>query len=120
METLSDEKLMSAAPWLQVLLPAQSCSGSDASVDPQLLKMALAPHPKLKAALFPAAPRGHGLTADISLYHLLQVSQPPLAVSCDLAASCLHFPFFPPPVSAPAGLLQTIWLAGRKHTKLHW
>lgn len=60
----------------QVLLPAQTSSGSDTSVDPQLLKMALAPHPKLKAALFPPGPRGHGLTADISLYHLLQCLQP--------------------------------------------
>lgn len=42
-------------------------------MDPQLLKMALTSHPKLKAALFPAGPRGHSLTSDISVYHLLQV-----------------------------------------------
>lgn len=79
-----------------MLLPAQTSSGSDTSVDPQLLKMALAPHPKLKAALFPPGPRGHGLMADISLYHLLQVAPPTPAVSCDLAASCFQFPVFFP------------------------
>uniref|UniRef100_A0A3Q4N0N3 SPG11 vesicle trafficking associated, spatacsin n=1 Tax=Neolamprologus brichardi TaxID=32507 RepID=A0A3Q4N0N3_NEOBR len=42
------------------------------TVDPQLLKMALAPHPKLRAALFPAVPRGNGPPSDISVYHLLQ------------------------------------------------
>lgn len=72
---MSNENL-SAAAWLQVLLPAKTSGGSDTSVDPQLLKMALAPYPKLKAALFPAGPRGQGPAADISLYHLLQV-QPP-------------------------------------------
>ncbi|KAM6257437.1 spatacsin [Porphyrio hochstetteri] len=41
-------------------------------VDPQLLKMALTPYPKLKAALFPPC-SSHGiLPPDISLYHLLQ------------------------------------------------
>ncbi|NWJ10608.1 SPTCS protein, partial [Crypturellus undulatus] len=41
-------------------------------VDPQLLKMALAPYPKLKAALFPQC-TSHGiLPPDISLYHLIQ------------------------------------------------
>ncbi|KAM6301889.1 spatacsin [Podargus strigoides] len=41
-------------------------------VDPQLLKMALAPYPKLKAALFPPC-TSHGiLPPDISLYHLVQ------------------------------------------------
>ncbi|XP_027544005.1 spatacsin [Neopelma chrysocephalum] len=41
-------------------------------VDPQLLKMALTPYPKLKAALFPSC-TAHGiLPPDISLYHLLQ------------------------------------------------
>ncbi|XP_068266385.1 spatacsin [Nyctibius grandis] len=41
-------------------------------VDPQLLKMALTPYPKLKAALFPPC-TSHGiLPPDISLYHLLQ------------------------------------------------
>uniref|UniRef100_A0A8B9PSW5 SPG11 vesicle trafficking associated, spatacsin n=1 Tax=Apteryx owenii TaxID=8824 RepID=A0A8B9PSW5_APTOW len=41
-------------------------------VDPQLLKMALTPYPKLKAALFPQC-NSHGiLPPDISLYHLVQ------------------------------------------------
>ncbi|NXJ70598.1 SPTCS protein, partial [Rostratula benghalensis] len=41
-------------------------------VDPQLLKMALTPYPKLKAALFPPG-TSHGiLPPDISLYHLVQ------------------------------------------------
>ncbi|KAM6059562.1 spatacsin [Theristicus caerulescens] len=41
-------------------------------VDPQLLKMALTPYPKLKAALFPPC-TSHGiLPPDISLYHLVQ------------------------------------------------
>lgn len=35
--------------------------------------MALAPYPKLKAALFPSGPRGHGPSSDITVYHLLQV-----------------------------------------------
>uniref|UniRef100_A0A3P8R091 Spatacsin C-terminal domain-containing protein n=1 Tax=Astatotilapia calliptera TaxID=8154 RepID=A0A3P8R091_ASTCA len=46
------------------------------TVDPQLLKMALAPHPKLRAALFPAVPRGNGPPSDISVYHLLQSLHP--------------------------------------------
>ncbi|XP_038002943.1 spatacsin [Motacilla alba alba] len=45
-------------------------------VDPQLLKMALTPYPKLKAALFPPC-TAHGiLPPDISLYHLLQSLMP--------------------------------------------
>nr|XP_005999754.1 PREDICTED: spatacsin isoform X1 [Latimeria chalumnae] len=41
-------------------------------VDPQLLKMALTPYPKLRAALFPQH-TPHGIPPlDISLYHLLQ------------------------------------------------
>eukprot|EP00076_Gallus_gallus_P044197 XP_025009735.1 spatacsin isoform X5 [Gallus gallus] len=41
-------------------------------VDPQLLKMALSPYPKLRAALFPPC-TSHGiLPPDISLYHLVQ------------------------------------------------
>ncbi|XP_066184251.1 spatacsin [Sylvia atricapilla] len=45
-------------------------------VDPQLLKMALTPYPKLKAALFPPC-TAHGLLPpDISLYHLLQSLMP--------------------------------------------
>ncbi|XP_075752911.1 spatacsin isoform X2 [Pelodiscus sinensis] len=45
-------------------------------VDPQLLKMALTPYPKLKAALFPQN-TSHGiLPSDISLYHLMQSLAP--------------------------------------------
>uniref|UniRef100_A0A3B5L2L6 Spatacsin C-terminal domain-containing protein n=1 Tax=Xiphophorus couchianus TaxID=32473 RepID=A0A3B5L2L6_9TELE len=43
------------------------------TVDPQLLKMALAPHYKLRAALFPS---GNGSSTDISIYHLLQSLHP--------------------------------------------
>lgn len=42
-------------------------------VDPQLLKMALTPYPKLKAALFPPCTPHGVLPPDISLYHLVQV-----------------------------------------------
>lgn len=42
-------------------------------VDPQLLKMALTPYPKLKAALFPPCTPHGILPPDISLYHLVQV-----------------------------------------------
>lgn len=42
-------------------------------VDPQLLKMALTPYPKLKAALFPPCTSYGILPPDISLYHLVQV-----------------------------------------------
>lgn len=55
---------------------------SERSVDPQVLRMALAPYPKLKAALFPSGPRGHGPSSDITVYHLLQVwAQCPLQVA---------------------------------------
>ncbi|XP_063053178.1 spatacsin isoform X2 [Engraulis encrasicolus] len=44
--------------------------------DPQLLKMALGTHPKLKYALFPpSGPLGIG-PSDVSVYHLLQSLQP--------------------------------------------
>ncbi|XP_072255220.1 spatacsin [Pyxicephalus adspersus] len=46
------------------------------NVDPPLLKVALAPYPKLKAALFPQHPRNTPPPPDITLYHLLQ-SLPP-------------------------------------------
>ncbi|XP_075941335.1 spatacsin isoform X3 [Anarhichas minor] len=49
---------------------------SERTVDPQLLKMALAPHPKLRAALFPSGPRGSSPSSDISIYHLLQSLHP--------------------------------------------
>ncbi|NXT58473.1 SPTCS protein, partial [Pluvianellus socialis] len=41
-------------------------------VDPQLLKMALTPYPKLRAALFPPCTPHGVLPPDISLYHLVQ------------------------------------------------
>ncbi|XP_015991677.2 spatacsin isoform X1 [Rousettus aegyptiacus] len=41
-------------------------------VDPQLLKMALAPYPKLKTALFPQYTAPSVLPPDITLYHLIQ------------------------------------------------
>ncbi|XFF81322.1 hypothetical protein AB1E18_007541 [Capra hircus] len=41
-------------------------------VDPQLLKMALTPYPKLKAALFPQYTTPSVLPPDITLYHLIQ------------------------------------------------
>lgn len=45
-------------------------------VDPQLLKVALTPYPKLKAALFPQYTAPSILPSDITLYHLIQ-SLPP-------------------------------------------
>lgn len=91
----------------QVVVQGERPGRSDRTVDPQLLKMALAPHPKLKAALFPAGPRGNSPSSDVSVYHLLQVrSHLPAAVlinmlkqmssSCDHAAllwqnsACVH------------------------------
>ncbi|XP_025775872.1 spatacsin isoform X1 [Puma concolor] len=41
-------------------------------VDPQLLKMALTPYPKLKTALFPQYTASNVLPPDITLYHLMQ------------------------------------------------
>uniref|UniRef100_A0A8C7BVW8 SPG11 vesicle trafficking associated, spatacsin n=1 Tax=Neovison vison TaxID=452646 RepID=A0A8C7BVW8_NEOVI len=41
-------------------------------VDPQLLKMALTPYPKLKTALFPQYTASNVLPPDITLYHLIQ------------------------------------------------
>ncbi|XP_045678638.1 spatacsin isoform X1 [Phyllostomus hastatus] len=41
-------------------------------VDPQLLKMALTPYPKLKTALFPQYAAPSVLPPDITLYHLMQ------------------------------------------------
>ncbi|KAK7891255.1 hypothetical protein WMY93_023218 [Mugilogobius chulae] len=46
------------------------------NIDPQLLKMALSPYPKLKAALFPTGSRGNHLPQDVSVYHLLQSLHP--------------------------------------------
>ncbi|XP_026166506.1 spatacsin [Mastacembelus armatus] len=60
----------------QVVAQGERSGRSERSVDPQLLKMALSPHPKLKAALFPAGPRGNSPSSDISVYHLLQSLHP--------------------------------------------
>uniref|UniRef100_A0A665VVE9 Spatacsin C-terminal domain-containing protein n=1 Tax=Echeneis naucrates TaxID=173247 RepID=A0A665VVE9_ECHNA len=60
----------------QVSTSCGRCSRSERTVDPQLLKMALASHSKLKAALFPTGPRGHSASSDISVYHLLQSLHP--------------------------------------------
>ncbi|KAM9854856.1 spatacsin [Aulostomus maculatus] len=60
----------------QVVAQGERLGRTERSVDPQLLKMALATHPKLKAALFPAAPRGKTPAPDISVYHLLQSLHP--------------------------------------------
>ncbi|XP_063106193.1 spatacsin isoform X2 [Cavia porcellus] len=45
-------------------------------VDSQLLRMALAPYPKLKAALFPQCTAPSVLPPDITLYHLIQSLSP--------------------------------------------
>uniref|UniRef100_A0A8C5P045 SPG11, spatacsin vesicle trafficking associated n=1 Tax=Jaculus jaculus TaxID=51337 RepID=A0A8C5P045_JACJA len=45
-------------------------------VDPQLLKMALTPYPKLKTALFPQCVAPSVLPPDITLYHLIQSLSP--------------------------------------------
>ncbi|XP_073327338.1 spatacsin [Pagrus major] len=60
----------------QVVVQGERSGRSDRTVDPQLLKMALAPHPKLRAALFPAGPRGNSPSSDVSVYHLLQSLHP--------------------------------------------
>ncbi|XP_014440586.1 spatacsin isoform X2 [Tupaia chinensis] len=45
-------------------------------VDPQLLKMALTPYPKLKTALFPQCTAPNVSPPDITLYHLIQSLSP--------------------------------------------
>ncbi|XP_077371965.1 spatacsin isoform X2 [Festucalex cinctus] len=60
----------------QVVVQGASRSRADFSLDPQLMKMALTAYPKLKAALFPAGPRGPGPFTDVSVYHLLQALHP--------------------------------------------
>ncbi|XP_069570605.1 spatacsin [Brachyistius frenatus] len=60
----------------QVMVQGERSGRSERTVDPQLLKMALATHPKLRAALFPAGPRGNSPLSDISVYHLLQSLHP--------------------------------------------
>uniref|UniRef100_A0AAZ3RB95 Spatacsin C-terminal domain-containing protein n=1 Tax=Oncorhynchus tshawytscha TaxID=74940 RepID=A0AAZ3RB95_ONCTS len=62
----------------QVVSQGERAGSSVSRVDPQLLKMALSPYPKLKAALFPVSgPRGTtATTSDISVYHLMQSLHP--------------------------------------------
>eukprot|EP00063_Salmo_salar_P004610 XP_013979445.1 PREDICTED: spatacsin isoform X1 [Salmo salar] len=62
----------------QVVSQGERARSSVSRVDPQLLKMALSPYPKLKAALFPVSgPRGTTATSsDISVYHLMQSLHP--------------------------------------------
>uniref|UniRef100_A0A674AYM2 SPG11 vesicle trafficking associated, spatacsin n=1 Tax=Salmo trutta TaxID=8032 RepID=A0A674AYM2_SALTR len=62
----------------QVVSQGERAGSSVSRVDPQLLKMALSPYPKLKAALFPVSgPRGTTATSsDISVYHLMQSLHP--------------------------------------------
>lgn len=59
---------------LQVMTQGERAPQLDRTIDPQLLKMALAPHPRLRAALFPSGVSAGGASSDISIYHLLQVS----------------------------------------------
>uniref|UniRef100_A0A8C7T6H9 SPG11 vesicle trafficking associated, spatacsin n=1 Tax=Oncorhynchus mykiss TaxID=8022 RepID=A0A8C7T6H9_ONCMY len=62
----------------QVVSQGERAGSSVSRVDPQLLKMALSPYPKLKAALFPVSgTRGTtATTSDISVYHLMQSLHP--------------------------------------------
>ncbi|CAN9499040.1 unnamed protein product [Ophioblennius macclurei] len=61
----------------QVMAQGERLGRSERAVDPQLLKLALASHPKLKAALFPpSGPRGSSTPSDVSVYHLLQSLHP--------------------------------------------
>uniref|UniRef100_UPI00398F3600 spatacsin isoform X2 n=1 Tax=Pristiophorus japonicus TaxID=55135 RepID=UPI00398F3600 len=87
----------------QVMQKREEAGDSLWKVDPQLLKMALAPYPKLRAALFPQL-TPHGIPPpDISLYHLLQSLHPfdpsrlfgwqsaNLLSTCDLSNDLPHF-----------------------------
>ncbi|CAH2274570.1 spatacsin isoform X2 [Pelobates cultripes] len=59
----------------RVVEQCEEPTASSRNVDPQLLKMALAPYPKLRAALFSQHP-AHGSPSQVSLYHLLQALAP--------------------------------------------
>ncbi|XP_051896578.1 spatacsin [Pristis pectinata] len=87
----------------QVMQKKEDVGDSLWKVDPQLLKMALAPYPKLRAALFPQI-TPHGIPPpDISLYHLLQSLHPfdpsrlfgwqsaNLLSTCDFSNDLPHF-----------------------------
>ncbi|XP_024137171.1 spatacsin isoform X1 [Oryzias melastigma] len=60
----------------QVMAQGERAPRLDRTIDPQLLKMALAPHPRLRAALFPSGVSAGGASSDISIYHLLQSLHP--------------------------------------------
>ncbi|XP_040893537.1 spatacsin isoform X2 [Toxotes jaculatrix] len=68
--------IMFAPGGIDQVVQGERSGRSGRTVDPQLLKMALTPHSKLKAALFPAGPRGNSPSSDISVYHLLQSLHP--------------------------------------------
>lgn len=90
----------------RVKLMGQGQRSGRSEVDPQVLKMALAPYPKLKAALFPGGPRGQGQASDITVYHLLQVAPtpPPTGGSVLRGTRLAGAP--------PSGPLQAVRLAG--------
>uniref|UniRef100_A0A6Q2ZLW4 Spatacsin C-terminal domain-containing protein n=1 Tax=Esox lucius TaxID=8010 RepID=A0A6Q2ZLW4_ESOLU len=75
----------------QVVSPEERAGSSVSKVDLQLLKMALSPYPKLKAALFPVSGlRGTpATTSDVSVYHLMQVPRPYSPAYPALFAKCL-------------------------------
>ncbi|KAL0967919.1 hypothetical protein UPYG_G00259670 [Umbra pygmaea] len=62
----------------QVVSRGERTGSGVSKVDLQLLKMALSPYPKLKAALFPVSgTRGSpATTSDVSIYHLMQCLHP--------------------------------------------
>ncbi|XP_069480302.1 spatacsin [Ambystoma mexicanum] len=60
----------------QIVGVQELCETSLETVDPQLLKVALTPYPKLKAALFPQYTSHSIAPPDVSLYHLIQALAP--------------------------------------------
>lgn len=69
---VSDNHLCKQTSVLFLLQIVQKGDGRE-KVDAQLFRMALAPYPKLRAALFPQT-TPHGVSpSDLSLYHLVQV-----------------------------------------------
>lgn len=74
--------LLESSRCVKLMVQGQRSGRPERTFDPQVLKMALAPYPKLKAALFPSGPRGAGPSSDITVYHLLQVA--PLTQSSTL------------------------------------
>ncbi|KAM4553045.1 spatacsin isoform 3-T3 [Fundulus diaphanus] len=59
-----------------VVSQGQRSRSLECKVDPQLLKMALATHYRLRGALFPSGSCGNGPSSDVSIYHLLQSLHP--------------------------------------------